>query len=365
MGSWVQRCFGIVLLLMSLGVSQDSSSQDSGQPATQQPAETSPSSSSEETQPAPNQSSEQPTPAPSETTENQKKLNLTKLTIKRKDRNIIVSQTASGAEGGKQFLNAKECDEKDRSLLSSTFFAPDPYLIETQVNEATLTSRIAASRQPPNKKDADGNTIEKGNDKAILELYGGTLEFPDERSGCPKNIKRSDQADVTLKQGRTTVTGLNFLYDNNKGIGNMKGPITLDRVAEGDSPALNATSDTMQINVDDNKTFLEGNVKVTSEDRVSEAATLEYNEDDGLAILRGDKEKGIPAKSTKGNDVTQGDIIIYYLDTNDVKILGNVQGEIEVDLEDGTTSDNTDGSSTDGNTPETDTGTTNNDGANP
>jgi lipopolysaccharide export system protein LptA len=94
---------------------------------------------------------------------------------------------------------------------------------------------------------------------------------------------------------------------------------------------------------------------VTSEDRVSEATSLEYNEERGIAILRGDPEKNLPAKSTKGNDVTQGDVIIYYLDTNDVLVEGNVQADIEVDLEDDEPSDGSSDGSTDETPPETDT----------
>jgi lipopolysaccharide export system protein LptA len=86
---------------------------------------------------------------------------------------------------------------------------------------------------------------------------------------------------------------------------------------------------------------------VTSEGRVSVATTLEYNEEEGIAILRGDRDKNIPAKSTKGSDVLQGYTIIYYLDTNDVVVQGDVQGDIEVDLEGEGTSEDTgeDGSS--------------------
>jgi lipopolysaccharide export system protein LptA len=310
------------LLLMGLG--QDTQPQASQQQENQEQV---PETQSEETTP-------EVGTAPQTTRTN---LNLPTLTIRRKDRDIIVRQTAPGNEGGKTFLNVNECDDKNTETIFSTFFAPEPYLVETQVNEAILTSRIAASRQPPNVRNEAGDVIERGGDKAILELYGGTLEFIEERGndkrGCPVNIERSEQEDVTLKEGRTTVKGVNFIYNNNTGIGNMKGPITLDRVAEGDSPALNATSDTMEVNVDDDKTFLEGNVKVTSEDRVSEAATLEYNEEDGIAILRGDREKGIKAKSTKGSDVLEGYEVIYYLDANDVVVLGGVQGDVEVDLE--------------------------------
>lgn len=342
------------LLLLGLGVSQDTQQQASQQETQEQESQAQTQETQSDETPAPTTEGETEDPA---STEN---LNLPTLTIKRKDRDIIVAQKAPGNKGGKTFLNVNECDDANKDFIFSTFFAPEPYLVETQVNEATLTSRIAASKQPPNTRDEEGNIIERGGDKAILELYGGGLEFVEERGdekrGCPINVERSEQEDVTLKEGRTTVKGVNFIYNNDTGIGNMKGPITLDRVAEGDSPALNATSDTMEVNVDDDKTFLEGNVKVNSEDRVSEATTLEYNEEDGIAILRGDREKNIPAKSIKGSDILQGYVIIYYLDTNDVLVEGDVQGDIEVDLEGEGTSEDTgeDGSSDEPTTEPTD-----------
>jgi lipopolysaccharide export system protein LptA len=324
----------VLLSFLLMGLGQDTEQQASasqGQESQEQEAQsegTSAPATEGETAPA--------------STEN---LNLPTLTLRRKDRDIVVRQTAPGNQGGKTFLAVDKCDDDRADWISSTFFAPEPFLVETQVNEATLTSRIAASIQPPNVRNEAGDVIERGGDKAILELYGGTLEFieerGDEKRGCPINVERSEEVDVTLKEGRTTITGVNFIYENDKGIGNMKGPITLDRVAEGDSPALNATSDTMEVNVDDDKTLLEGTVKVTSEDRVSEATTLEYDEEDGIAILRGDRDKNIPAKSTKGSDVLQGYTIVYYLDTNDVVVQGDVQGDIEVDLEGEGTSEDT------------------------
>jgi lipopolysaccharide export system protein LptA len=278
------------------------------------------------------------------------------MTIKRKDRTILVSLYAPSEEGGEFRLNAPGCEE-DNDIRISTIYAPEPYIVETQVNEAVITSQIALSRRPPNIENEEGEIVERGSDKEKLELVGGTLKVNQETL-CPEDIERTETADVTLKEGRTTILGANFLYDNNKGIGNMKGPITLDRVAEGDSPALNATSDTLEINVDDDKTFLEGNVKVNSEDRVSEATTLEYNEEDGIAVLLGDREKNIPAKSTKGNDVLQGYTIIYYLDTNDVVVQGDVQGDIEVDLEGETSDGSSETTTPDESTPETDTSAT-------
>jgi lipopolysaccharide export system protein LptA len=308
------------------------------QATTSEPTDTqaTPSESSQESE-APDSSSSETSPT-DETTQEVDESLLPTIEIKRKDRSIRVVNYAPDEEGGQSRLNIQSCQESDEELRTSTFYAPTPSFIRTYVNEAVLTSSIAFSLRPPNVRNEAGEIIEDGGEKAKLELVGGTLKI-NEDTLCPEEIERTETADVTLKEGRTTALGANFLYDNNTGIGNMKGPITLDRVAEGDSPALNATSDTMEVNVDDDKTFLEGNVKVNSEDRVSEATTLEYNEEDGIAILRGDRAKNIPAKSTKGSDVLQGYTIIYYLDTNDVVVQGDVQGDIEVDLEGGGTSE--------------------------
>jgi lipopolysaccharide export system protein LptA len=331
------RHFGLVVLILivfGLTLAQDTATSSEQAANPEQPASTEPQTEPASTEP------------PAEFVKPEKPVG--SMSIKRKERTIIVSLYAPSEEGGEFRLNVPECEKE---LRLSTIYAPEPYIVETQVNEALITSQIALSRRPPNKENAEGEIIERGSDKEKLELVGGTLKVNQETL-CPEAIKRTETADVTLKEGRTTILGANFLYDNNKGIGNMKGPITLDRIAEGDSPTLNATSDTLEINVDDDKTFLEGNVKVTSEDRVSEAATLEYNEDDSIAILRGDPEKNILAKSTKGSDTLQGDVIIYYLDTNDVVVQGNLQGDIEVDLEDSGASAGPSGTNSGGTTNE-------------
>ena len=42
---------------------------------------------------------------------------------------------------------------------------------------------------------------------------------------------------------------------------------------------------------------------------------------------------GSPARSVKGNDVLEGSTLLYYLDSDDVVVIGNVSGELEFDLE--------------------------------
>ncbi len=294
------------ILVLSLSFSQDSNPLEDSSPNTPVTSEPSPEETITEETPT-----EEPAPE-------EEKKPLSGITIKRKDRTIKVFQYAPADKGAVSRLNIPDC-EKD--LKYNVFFAPDPFpFVETLVNETTITSRIAIHRQPP-KEQGGGN-------KAKLELFGGSLEM-NEETRCPENIKRSEEADVTLTQGRTTILGKTFIYDNDKGLGNMEGPVTLDRIAEGESPALKANSDKLEFNVDTDQKILTGNVKIESEDRVSEAERLEYDEKNSIAVLYGN-----PAKSTKGEDTLEGSIIIYYLDKNDVVIKGNIQGTVTVDLGD-------------------------------
>jgi lipopolysaccharide export system protein LptA len=308
------RWFGlalVILLTISLVFSQDSSQDEN------------PLGTPEETTTEP---SEETTAEPS--SDNAAEVDeslLPTITIKRKDRTIRVVNYAPDEAGGASKLNIKSCDPDDEELRTTTFYAPGDYLVKTYVNDTLITSHIAFSKRPPNKRDEEGNVIEEGGEKTKLELYGGTLNLND--IFCPVDIKPSNEVDVKIIQGRTTIDGTKFTYDNNKGLGDLDGPVTLDRIAEGESPALKANSDKLEFNVDTDQKILTGNVKIESEDRVSEAERLEYDEENSIAVLYGN-----PAKSTKGEDTLEGNIIIYYLDKNDVVIKGNIQGTVNVDL---------------------------------
>jgi lipopolysaccharide export system protein LptA len=247
------------------------------------------------------------------------------INIKRKDRTIRVVNYAPDEAGGASKLNIKSCDKEDEEIRTTTFYAPGDYLVRTYVNDTLITSHIAFSKRPPNVRDDEGNVLEDGGEKTMLELYGGTLKLDD--IFCPTEIQPSSEVDVQIKQGRTTIDGTKFTYDNNKGLGNMNGPVSLDRIAEGDSPALKANSDKLEFNVDTDQKILTGNVKIESEDRVSEAERLEYDEENSIAVLYGN-----PAKSTKDGDTMEGNVIIYYLDKNDIVIKGNIQGTVQIDL---------------------------------
>lgn len=226
------------------------------------------------------------------------------LTINREDRTIRVVQTAPSSEGAKFVPSNPTCEEGFRI---GTVFAPAPYQVETFVNNTKILSNIALLRNPEGEDNAEK-----------LDLYSGDLDFDSERL-CPGEVQ-ADGEQVTIFEGRTTITGKEFHYDNATGLGSLQGPVDLQREAEGESPALEARSSNMTFNVDEDITILEGGVELSSDGRVSRAESVRFDEDNGLAILIGD-----PATSRKDNDVVEGQIIEYDLDNNDVVVKGNIK----------------------------------------
>lgn len=229
--------------------------------------------------------------------------------LERGDRTIRVQQTATDAEGG-IFAQRSGCRTEGKSL--TTVYAPAPNLVETTIADTVITSNIVLREQPSGDQDA-----------AVLEHIAGTLEF-DEESFCPAEIEPSGKPDVTLRQGRTTIHGTSFTYDNATGVGVMAGPVDLTRQPEDGVEELTATADALEFNVDENSTLLTGNVQITSGDRRSEASTVDYDEAAGFAVLRGD-----PAVSRLGQDVVEGRIIEYDLNTNDVVVMQGVRASFE------------------------------------
>lgn len=241
--------------------------------------------------------------------------------LRRDDKLIIVQQTARDSEGGlfgsRTFDEAAECAAADHTL--TTFYAPAPKVVETRLGDTLITANIVLRDQPRGNQDA-----------ATLEVFGGSLDL-DPETFCPQSVVRAETAEVTLREGRTTVRGVRLLYDNASGDSVMTGspasPVTLERAAEGDSPALTASAEKLEFNADAPERTFTGGVRITSEARVSEADELVYNDDSGVAVLRGN-----PARSRKGDEFVEGRVITYYLDSNDVVVVGSVTGELVLDL---------------------------------
>lgn len=233
-----------------------------------------------------------------------------KLTLTRENKTIQVIQNGRSA-GGAQFIPTNpQCRE---GFSVGTVYAPKPGFVETLVDNTRITSAIALLNRPEGTEEEEK-----------LELFGGTLGINDDL--CPINIKRSQEADITITEGRTTTKGKSLVYDNATGIGEVSGPIQLNRRKEGNSPALTASSSRLIINIDDDTQTLRGNVTVESEGRISEADVLELDEEAGFAILRGN-----PARSRNEDGVVAGQVIEYDLDSNDVVVRGGVEATFELD----------------------------------
>ena len=249
-----------------------------------------------------------------------------KLTIQREgDEPIEVIQNASSAEGARFIPGNGNC--KDDATVS-TFLAPAPGFVEMLINDMRITSAVALVEKPEaDTGESGGNSSADGSAKndETIEMFGGSLDFSD--TLCPENVQRSTAADVTIEQGRSTTKGTLLNYENATGEGDLTGPVALERAAEGASPALSVSAtDGLTINADENVSTFRGGVQTTSEGRTSSADTLEYNEEAGIAILRGS-----PARSQEGDDVVEGSVIEYDINSNDVVVKEKVRGTFEYD----------------------------------
>lgn len=275
-------------------------------------------------------------------------VNLPSFELQRGERPITVQQTAKDDEGGIAITRGGKDCRKDEDI--SFFYAPDPKRVETKVDNTLIRSSVVLRSQPK-----EGGA--EAQDRAVLDFFGGSLGLNSE-TDCPRDIERDKAQKVVITEGRTTVNGTSLLIKNATGIGDMTGPVTLERRAAADSPALTASSSRLSINIDDDIQTLRGNVKVESEGRTSEADVLELDEEAGFALLRGN-----PARSRNKDGVVAGQVIEYDLDSNDVVVRGGIEATFELDTGDDTTLPSFGGSAGDSGVVGSETGATEGDGS--
>ncbi len=245
--------------------------------------------------------------------------NLPSFELTRGERPITVQQTALDEEGGIAITRGgAECRE-DENI--SFFYAPDPKRIDTTVDNTRIRSSIVFRSQPK-----EGGA--EAQDRAVLDFYGGSLGVNDE-TGCPRDLRRDAEQRVVITEGRTTVEGGALRYENSSGVGEMDGPVNLERRATDDSPALTASAAYFLFNVDTDLQTFRGGVEVESDGRTSEADSLVLDEEAGFAVLRGS-----PARSRDEEGEVTGSVIEYDLDTNDVVVTEGVEGTFTLDLGD-------------------------------
>lgn len=158
-----------------------------------------------------------------------------------------------------------------------------------------------------------------------LEAFNGTsvIESADD---CKVTVKKDLKPNtVFVSQGKTNLSGSSLFYSQDTGIAIIEGPITFERPQSGGS-VLRGTSDKIRVDVDNEQTFLEGNVKLDSKCRTSSAERVEYDDRENLAILYGN-----PAVSKRldGSDEIKAERIEYNLESNDVTLEGSISGVID------------------------------------
>lgn len=134
---------------------------------------------------------------------------------------------------------------------------------------------------------------------------------------------------VLVTQGRTRLKGSALVYDESDGIARIAGPISFERdPAPGKPPSdrLSGSSQSIEVNVDQETTTLVGDVVLRSGNRVSRAGRVEYDDNANVAILRGSAEQ--PAESVEGGDAVRALVIRYNLDTGRV-VAQQVTGQFE------------------------------------
>ena len=241
---------------------------------------------------------------------------VTTFTVRRDDTELVISNRALAAAGARSIGNNANCEEGFRMTI---VYGPPPGHVETRVEDAVLTSHLALVRTPVGAEEASG--------QETLELTGDAVTF--NRPGCVEEATPAEEPTVTLVQGRTTVVGSRFFLDREEDVGTMDGPIALTRAgASEDEPPLTAGARSMTFAVNEQRATLVGDVRVTSEERTTTGDTLTLDEEAGLAVLT-----GAPARSVRGSDVLEGARLLYYLDSDDVVVVGNVSGQLEVEIE--------------------------------
>lgn len=164
----------------------------------------------------------------------------------------------------------------------------------------------------------DGS-LEAGNGTArILETIpeGAT----DRLGRCGVEVKTENKpGSVQVTQGKTQLRGQTLVYDQSDGMARIEGPITFSRQAEDGE--LKGTSDSIEVNVDEESTVLVGNVKLTSSGgRVSEAERVEYDDLKNEARLIGTPEHPATSRDPGSAEPLSACLIVYNLESNEAYV---------------------------------------------
>ncbi len=234
----------------------------------------------------------------------------TTVTVARGERTITVVQRALAVDGARSILNNPNCEAEHNTHL---FVGPPPGFVETTIEATRLTSSIARIRVPA-----------EGGDETIELLQGAATV---DRPGCLEAVDDRDAEPVMLEQGRTVVYGTRFFLEQDSDLAQLDGPVALTRQSEG-GVTLEASANSLVLDVRTEAATLHGDVVVTSAERVTRADRLELDEQAGIALLT-----GAPAISVRGDEEVRGSVLRYDLETDEVVAIGAVGARFDIELD--------------------------------
>jgi lipopolysaccharide export system protein LptA len=215
-----------------------------------------------------------------------------------------------GPDGAGISVDCTPDDDAQTKITTSYFSDLPPYFVHVWVDKNVIRANVVVARK---KEGGDGE----------LEAYNGTARRVEEGEGCVVEVKADPKpGTVFVEQGKTKLTGSRLDYTEETGIAVIQGPIVFERPQDkGDT--LRGASEKITVDVDNEKTFLEGKVTLESKCRSSSADKVEYDDTKNLAVLFGN-----PAisRSKDGKDEIKGERLEYDLDTNDVVVSAKGDG---------------------------------------
>ena len=204
-------------------------------------------------------------------------------------------------------------NDPDR-ITTSVFYDLEPYLVHVLVDKSIIRAPVVIAKK---KERGDGQ----------LEAFNGSATRRSD-DGCLPIIKKDLKPNsIFVEQGKTKLTGSSLEYSEETGLAVIAGPITFERPQAAGS-TLRGSSERITIDVDKEKFFLEGNVKLESKCRSSLADRVEYDDRENRAILFG---KPAISKRSDGSDEIRAERLEYNLETNDVVLEGEITGVFDDD----------------------------------
>ncbi len=237
--------------------------------------------------------------------------------VKRNEKTITVVKYGPDEKG--LFIICPYGEDDPTKTTHSVVYDLEPYSVHVTVDKNVIRGSVAVVST---KENGDGR----------LEVFAGSVtEQPEESDECLPTVNAAPKpGTVVVTQGKTRLSGSKLVYDEADGLAIISGPIEFERPQENDT--LRGVSERITIDVDRERTLLEGNVELNTKCRVSKADRVEYDDIKNRAILFGS-----PAVSRElnGGGEIKGDRLEYDLSNNDVVIEGEKgQGAVKGNIDD-------------------------------